>query len=143
MGTQRSSSMLDSVVSSSTPTDFQPRSTMGFSEFPLMNRQALTPRPTMWCRYSACRSAPKTGLATGPAGPPLNACVAGRQHLGEGCVLAPGEAAAPGVVLIVCGVSLAVFGVALVTLVLRALLGQAVARDVEAKHLQSELDEVI
>jgi Protein of unknown function (DUF2975) len=59
------------------------------------------------------------------------------------CVLAPGEAAAPGVVLIICGVSLAIFGVALVTLVMRALLGQAVALDVEAKHLQSELDEVI
>lgn len=62
---------------------------------------------------------------------------------GMACVLAPGEAAAPGVVLITCGVSLAIFGVALVTLVLRALLGQALARDVEAKHLQSELDVVI
>ncbi len=62
---------------------------------------------------------------------------------GMACVLAPGEAAAPGVVLIICGVSLAIFGVALVTLVLRALLGQALARDVEAKHLQSELDVVI
>src|SRR6478672_5366943 len=37
--------MLGSAVSSRTPTDFQPRSTMGFSEFPLMNCQALTPGP--------------------------------------------------------------------------------------------------
>lgn len=62
---------------------------------------------------------------------------------GIACVLAPGEAAAPGVVLIVCGVSLAIFGVALVVLVLRALLAKAVERDVEAKHLRSELDDVI
>lgn len=62
---------------------------------------------------------------------------------GMACVLAPNEAAAPGVVLIVCGISLAIFGVALVTLVLRALLRQAVARDVEARQLQSELDVVI
>jgi hypothetical protein len=62
---------------------------------------------------------------------------------GIACVLAPGEAAAPGVVLVICGVSLAIFGVALVALVMRALLGQAVARDVEARHLQSELDVVI
>lgn len=59
------------------------------------------------------------------------------------CVLAPNEAAAPGTVLIVCGVSLAIFGVALVTMVMRALLAQAVARDAEAAQLQSELDVVI
>src|SRR5262245_54119305 len=53
MGTQRSSSMLGSAVSSSTPTDFQPRSTMGLSEFPLMNCQALAPGPTMGCPYAA------------------------------------------------------------------------------------------
>jgi hypothetical protein len=62
---------------------------------------------------------------------------------GIACVLAPGEAAAPGVVLMICGVSLAIFGVALVVLVLRALLTQAVERDVEARHLRSELDDVI
>src|SRR6476661_10679854 len=32
--------MLGRAVSSSTPTDFQPSSVMGWSEFPLMNRQA-------------------------------------------------------------------------------------------------------
>ncbi|MER7107244.1 DUF2975 domain-containing protein [Streptomyces sp. NPDC000229] len=58
-------------------------------------------------------------------------------------VLAPGEAVAPGVVLLVCGASLAVLGVALIVLVLRMLLGQAVARDVEAARMQAELDEVI
>lgn len=45
--------MLGSAVSSSTPTDFHPRSTMGFSEFPLMNCQALTPGPTQGCPYIA------------------------------------------------------------------------------------------
>ncbi|PJE97264.1 DUF2975 domain-containing protein [Streptomyces carminius] len=58
-------------------------------------------------------------------------------------VLAPGEAVAPGVVLLLCGVSLAVFGVALVVLVLRMLLAQAVARDVEATRMRAELAEVI
>jgi len=41
------------------------------------------------------------------------------------------------------GASLIVAGVALVVLVLRMLLAQAVARDVEAHHLRAELDEVI
>ncbi|MEU3552772.1 DUF2975 domain-containing protein [Streptomyces fragilis] len=50
---------------------------------------------------------------------------------------------APGVVLIVGGVGLAVFGVALVVLVLRTLLAQAVDRDVEASRMRAELDEVI
>ncbi|MFJ4616882.1 DUF2975 domain-containing protein [Streptomyces sp. NPDC088812] len=58
-------------------------------------------------------------------------------------VLAPGEAVAPGVVLLVCGASLAVLGVALIVLVLRMLLAQAVARDVEASRMQAELAEVI
>ncbi|WP_125775038.1 DUF2975 domain-containing protein [Antribacter gilvus] len=58
-------------------------------------------------------------------------------------VLAPGEAAAPGLVLLICIASLAVLGVALVVLVLRALLKQAVDRDVEASQLKAELDEVI
>lgn len=57
--------------------------------------------------------------------------------------LAPGEAVAPGVVGLVCGAALVVAGVALVVLVLRMLLAQAVAIDVRAHHLQSELDEVI
>jgi len=62
---------------------------------------------------------------------------------GLAVVLAPGEAVAPGVVGLICGVSLVVAGVALIVLVLRMLLVQAVALDAEAKHLQSELDEVI
>lgn len=57
-------------------------------------------------------------------------------------MLAPGDAA-PGVVLLICGVSLLIAGVALIVLVLRALLAQAVARDVEANHLRAELGEVI
>ncbi|CAL9282559.1 DUF2975 domain-containing protein [Streptomyces olindensis] len=60
-----------------------------------------------------------------------------------GVVLAPGEAVAPGVVLLLGGVSLAVFAVALIVLVLRMLLAQAVARDVEAARMQAELAEVI
>ena len=57
--------------------------------------------------------------------------------------LAPGEAVAPGIVGLICGLSLVVAGVALVVLVLRMLLAQAVALDAEATHLKSELDEVI
>ncbi|GAA3793061.1 DUF2975 domain-containing protein [Streptomyces phyllanthi] len=58
-------------------------------------------------------------------------------------VLAPGEAVAPGVVLLLCGAVVAVLGVALVVLVLRMLLAQAVRRDVEAARMQAELEEVI
>lgn len=57
--------------------------------------------------------------------------------------LAPGEAVPPGGVLLLGGVGLAVLGVALIVLVLRVLLAQAVARDVEATQLRAELDEVI
>ncbi|MFC7843383.1 DUF2975 domain-containing protein [Streptomyces sp. NPDC001046] len=60
-----------------------------------------------------------------------------------GVVLAPGEAVAPGVVLLLGGVGVAVLGVALVVLVLRMLLAQAVARDIEAHRMQAELEEVI
>ncbi|MGW7200805.1 DUF2975 domain-containing protein [Streptomyces chryseus] len=60
-----------------------------------------------------------------------------------GVVLAPGEAVAPGVVLLLGGLGVAVLGVALIVLVLRMLLAQAVARDVEAAQMQAELDEVI
>ncbi|MFD6417727.1 DUF2975 domain-containing protein [Streptomyces sp. NPDC060194] len=60
-----------------------------------------------------------------------------------GVALAPGEAVAPGVVLLIGGVGVAVLGVALIVLVLRALLAQAVARDTEAARMQAELDEVI
>ncbi|MCX8455205.1 DUF2975 domain-containing protein [Paenarthrobacter ureafaciens] len=57
-------------------------------------------------------------------------------------LLAPGDVA-PGVVLLICGAALMVGGVALVILVLRTLLAQAVAREVEAVGLRAELDEVI
>ncbi|USQ84015.1 DUF2975 domain-containing protein [Streptomyces phaeoluteigriseus] len=60
-----------------------------------------------------------------------------------GVLLAPGEAVAPGVVLLIGGAVMAILGVALVVLVLRMLLAQAVARDVEAAQLQAELAEVI
>ncbi|WP_432101185.1 DUF2975 domain-containing protein [Streptomyces sp. WAC 04229] len=60
-----------------------------------------------------------------------------------GVVLAPGEAVAPGVVLLLCGVALAAFGVALVVLVMRVLLAQAVERDAEASQMQAELNGVI
>ena len=55
----------------------------------------------------------------------------------------PGDAVAPGMVLLICGGSVAVFGVALVVLVLRMLLVQAVTRDAEANRMQTELDGVI
>ena len=51
-GTQRSSSMLGSAVSSSTPSDFQPSSHMGVEACPLMKRQA-EPGPLMGCPYDA------------------------------------------------------------------------------------------
>ena len=60
-----------------------------------------------------------------------------------GVVLAPGEDVAPGVVLLVGGFAVCIAGVALIVRVLRLLLAQAVARDVEAQHLRAELDEVI
>ncbi|MCK9901684.1 ABC transporter [Parafrankia colletiae] len=56
---------------------------------------------------------------------------------------APGQRDDPGVTVIMGGVGLAILGVALLVLVLRMLLAQAVARDVEASQLQAELDEVI
>jgi len=56
---------------------------------------------------------------------------------------APGQRADPGVTLIMGGVGLAILGVALIVRVLRMLLAQAVARDVEAAQMQAELDEVI
>ncbi|MFJ8929881.1 DUF2975 domain-containing protein [Streptomyces sp. NPDC102364] len=58
-------------------------------------------------------------------------------------VNAPGQREDPGVTLIMGGIGLAVLGVALIVLVLRLLLAQAVARDVEATELRAELDEVI
>lgn len=56
---------------------------------------------------------------------------------------APGQRDDPGVTVIMAGVGVAILGVALMVLVLRMLLAQAVARDVEAAKMQAELDEVI
>ena len=58
-------------------------------------------------------------------------------------VNAPGQRADPGVTIIMGGIGVAILGVALIVLVLRMLLAQAVARDVEAARMQAELDEVI
>ena len=60
-----------------------------------------------------------------------------------GVVLAPGTAVAPGIVALIGGAATVVAGIALVVVVMRSLLAQAVARDVEAHHLRAELDEVI
>ena len=56
---------------------------------------------------------------------------------------APGQREDPGVTLIMGGIGVAILGVALVVYVLRTLLAQAVARDVEATRLRAELDGVI
>jgi Protein of unknown function (DUF2975) len=56
---------------------------------------------------------------------------------------APDQRDDPGVTIIMGGVGVAILGVALMVLVLRMLLAQAVARDVEAAQMQAELDEVI
>jgi hypothetical protein len=58
-------------------------------------------------------------------------------------VLAPGEAVPPGMILLMGGVVVAILGVALIVLVLRILLAQAVARDAEAAQMRAELEEVI
>jgi hypothetical protein len=58
-------------------------------------------------------------------------------------VNAPGQRDDPGVTVIMGGVGVAILGIALIVLVLRMLLAQAVARDVEAMKMQAELDEVI
>lgn len=58
-------------------------------------------------------------------------------------VNAPDQRDDPGVTLIMGGVGVAVLGVALIVLVLRMLLAQAVARDAEATQLKAELNEVI
>lgn len=60
-----------------------------------------------------------------------------------GAVLAPGEAVAPGVVLLIGGAGLLISCAALIVLVLRLLLAQAVDRDAQAARLQAELDEVV
>ena len=56
--------------------------------------------------------------------------------LGLAGTLAPGDAVPPGIVLLVCGAAVMVAGVGLITLVLRMLLAQAIARDAEASRLR-------
>jgi hypothetical protein len=56
---------------------------------------------------------------------------------------APGQRDDPGVTLIMGGIGVAILGVALIVLVLRMLLAQAVARDLEATSMRAELDDVI
>lgn len=56
---------------------------------------------------------------------------------------APDQREDPGVTVIMGGIGLAILGVALIVLLLRMLLAQAVTRDVEAARMQAELDEVI
>ena len=58
-------------------------------------------------------------------------------------VNAPGQRDDPGVTIIMGGIGVAILGVALIVLVLRALLAQAVTRDGEATQLQAELNQVI
>ncbi len=55
----------------------------------------------------------------------------------------PGDEIAPGLVGLICGISLVIAGVALVVYVMRTLLTQAVALDDATKQLQAELSEVI
>lgn len=54
-------------------------------------------------------------------------------------LLAPGSIA-PGVVGLVCGAGLVLGGMALLVVVMKALLRQAIDRDLEARTLRSELD---
>ena len=56
---------------------------------------------------------------------------------------APDQRDDPGATLIMGGIGVAILGAALIVLVLRMLLTQAVARDVEATQLKAELNEVI
>lgn len=61
---------------------------------------------------------------------------------GIAVLLAPGDAA-PGIVGLICGAALVLAGVALLVVVMKSLLTQAIARDAEATALRSELDEVV
>jgi hypothetical protein len=56
---------------------------------------------------------------------------------------APGQRADPAVTLIMGGMGVGILGVALIVVVLRMLLAQAVARDAEGTQLRAELNEVI
>lgn len=57
-------------------------------------------------------------------------------------LLAPGEAA-PGIVALIGGVGVVLAGMALLVVVMKALLRQAIARDAEATALRSELDDEV
>jgi hypothetical protein len=57
-------------------------------------------------------------------------------------LLAPGDAA-PGIVGLICGAGLVLAGIALLVVVMKNLLRQAIDRDAEARALRSELDEVV
>ncbi|MET9735079.1 DUF2975 domain-containing protein [Streptomyces sp. NPDC006458] len=57
--------------------------------------------------------------------------------------MAQGPEMEPPGILFIGGLGVTALGVALIVLVLRMLLAQAVARDVEATHMQAELSEVI
>lgn len=60
-----------------------------------------------------------------------------------GVILAPGEAVAPGIVLLIGCAGSVVAGIALVVVMMRSLLVQAVEREAEASHLRAELEDVI
>lgn len=55
---------------------------------------------------------------------------------------APGGVA-PGLVALICGGAFTIAGVALLVVVMRRLLAQAIERDAEAQTLRAELDEVV
>lgn len=61
---------------------------------------------------------------------------------GLAVAIAPGSAA-PGLVGLICGASLVLAGIALLVVVMRRLLVQAIAVDTDARHLRTELDGVI
>ncbi|MGO2053662.1 DUF2975 domain-containing protein [Glutamicibacter sp. 287] len=60
-----------------------------------------------------------------------------------GTIMAPGEAVAPGVVLLVGGFGVLLAGIALIVLVLRHLLSQAASTEAQAALLRTELGGVI
>jgi len=57
-------------------------------------------------------------------------------------LLAPGDAA-PGIIALIGGIGVALAGMALLVVVMKALLRQAIARDAEATALRSELDDEV
>lgn len=71
------------------------------------------------------------------------AAVAALLAFALGFLLAPGEAVAPGIVLMIGIGGVCCAGIALLVVVLRLLLAKAVALDTTATALRAELDEVI